>query len=105
MRGYALKLKSCYLASRTQYTGVLEEKSDSLIVQFGVPQGAVLGPLLFLLYINDISRASNPGSCILFADNTNIFTEGDSIGKVYAKGNQLLRSVQEYMFVNKLHIN
>ena len=105
IRGNALKLISCYLASRTQYTDVLGEKSDSLIVQFGVPQGSVLGPLLFLLYINDISRASNLGTFILFADDTNIFIAGDSVKEVYAKGNELLRSVQEYMYVNKLHIN
>ena len=65
-----------YLSGREQYTEVLGEKSDALTTQYGVPHGSVLGPLLFLLYINDISRLSNLGIYVLFADDTNIFVDG-----------------------------
>ena len=105
IRGNAQNLIKSYLSQRTQYTDVLGEKSDSLMVKFGVPQGSVLGPLLFLLYINDISRCSTLGKFILFADDTNIFVEGRSAEEAYKKGNELLRSVQNYMYLNKLHIN
>ena len=105
IRGQAQNLIKSYLSRRTQYTEVLDEKSDSLTIKYGVPQGSVLGPLLFLLYINDISRASTMGTFIMFADDTNIFVEGKTEDEAYAKGNELLKSVQKYMFLNKLHIN
>ena len=65
----------------------------------------MLGPLLFLLYINDISRSSDLGTFILFADDTNIFVIGNTPSEAYEKANQLLKSVQKYMYLNKLHIN
>ena len=105
IRGVAGSLIESYLSIRTQYTEVLKEKSDSLIIQFGVPQGSVLGPLLFLFYINDISRLSDLGIFVLFADDTNIFIDGMSAREVYKKGNELLKYLQRYMTLNKLHIN
>ena len=105
IRGQAQSLIKSYLSRRTQYTEVLGEKSDRLTIEYGVPQGSVLGPLLFLLYINDISRTSALGTFIMFADDTNIFVEGNTEDEAYAKGNELLKSVQKYMFLNKLHIN
>ena len=79
--------------------------SDNCKIKYGVPQGSVLGPLLFLLYINDITNASNLGHFILFADDTNIFVTGKSEVEVYSHANQVLRAVYDYMVSNLLHIN
>jgi hypothetical protein len=68
-------------------------------------ESSVLGPLLFLLYINDISRLSNLGVYVLFADDTNIFVEGATAQEAYDKGNELLKCLYKYMILNKLHVN
>ncbi|KAL5265672.1 hypothetical protein ACHWQZ_G006407 [Mnemiopsis leidyi] len=88
IRGNALQLISSYLSNRKQYVNVLDIKSDELPVHYGVPQGSVLGPLLFILYINDICNISTDAKLVLFADDTNIFVAAESISKVYEIANK-----------------
>ena len=81
IRGVALELIKRYLTDRTQYVNVLGESSEKLHVLFGVPQGSCLGPLLLLIYINDLPNISIDTNFVLFADDTNIFVKAVNMRK------------------------
>ena len=105
VRGNSLELIKSYLTNRLQYVSALGEKSNKLPVEFGVQQGSVLGPLLFIVYINDIYRSTNLGKFILFADDTNIFVADKCKTTVYETVNSVLNLIYKYMKCNLLHIN
>ena len=105
IRGNTHALIGSYLSNRKQYVSVLGENSDELSVLFGVPQGSVLGPLLFIIYINDIYNSTDLGKFVLFADDTNIFVADKCKIKVFEKANKVLKSINDYMKCNLLHIN
>ena len=73
VRGVALQWFKSYLSCRTQFVQYNGYNSSSKYIKCGVPQGSILGPLLFLLYINDLCNVSKALDFILFADDTNIF--------------------------------
>ena len=105
IRGTALSWFKDYLSNRQQFTSYNGVNSDFLTVKCGVPQGSILGPLLFLLYINDISEASNRLSYILFADDTNIFFSHRKLDVLANTLNRELPKVSSWFKCNKLSLN
>jgi hypothetical protein len=105
IRGKTHKLLTSYLTNRYQYTNALGEDSDKLPLLYGVPQGSCLGPLLFLIYINDICKSTSLAEFVLFADDTNIFVSAKTRKLAYECANSVLEAVSNYMKANKLHIN
>ena len=80
-----------YLLNRRQFTVVNGVTSSLENITCGVPQGSVLGPLLFLLYINDISNATGDDLLKLFADDTNLFIAARSIPDLELNANCCLK--------------
>ena len=77
VHGTTLKLFDSYLSNRTQIVEVNGQVSEKGTIKHGVPQGSILGPLLFLLYINDISQSSDILKFFLFADDTTVYYSAD----------------------------
>lgn len=104
-RGIANEWFSSYLSHRSQVTVVGSHTSNSSDVVCGVPQGSVLGPLLFLLYINDICSCSTKLGFYLFADDTNLLYSHKNLKILERTVNNELTNVYDWLTSNKLSLN
>ena len=105
IRGNLNKWFENYLANRSQYVSCNGKTSDIQNVSCGVPQGSILGPLLFILYINDFSNVSDILYYVLFADDTNVFLNGRDIHKLTNTMQQELLKLHTWLLCNKLTLN
>ena len=94
-----------YLNNRKQFVSYQSVKSDFSNIRCGVPQGSILGPLLFILYINDITATSSVLEFILFADDTTILYSNPKLENNIDVVNKELLEVNNWVKANKLSVN
>ena len=105
VRGRANDWFKSYLSNRSQYVSVNGFHSKSEIMKFGVPQGSVLGPLLFLIYINDLRNAIYHSTVHHFADDTNLLYVNKNLKTIQNKVNKDLKSLVTWLRANKISLN
>ena len=105
IKGQALSLLKSYLTNRNQKCQIQNSFSSERLITCGVPQGSILGPLFFLLYINDLPRCLNETKPRMFADDTNLTASGDSALIVQAAVNSDLENLRKWLIANKLSLN
>ena len=99
-----------YLSKRIQYVEINNFKSSPQTIITEVPQGSILGPLLFLIYMNDMFQVSNLFKCILYADDTTLFIALDASLSLDIPAsseliNRKLSRVGEWLIINRVSIN
>ena len=80
-------------------------KTEVKIVKCGVPQDSILGPLLFLIFLNDLSNSTKVLDPVLFADDTNLFCSDNNIRTLFETANEELSQINDWFLANKLSLN
>ena len=94
-----------YFKNRSQFVSLSGENSSIKHMQYGVPQGSILGPLLFIIYINDLPNIFNRAKFILYADDANIIINGANIADIVQQLNELCNILPNWVISNGLALN
>ena len=105
IRNESLNWFKSYLSNRKQSVTINQSQSGLSQITCGVPQGSVLGPLLFLIYINDLPSISNKLKNFLFADDTNIYYESNDLANLEKIINSELKILYQWLCSNRLALN
>ena len=105
IRGTSLKWFKSYLCERKQFVKFGDEQSTLLLLKCGVPQGSILGPLLFLIYINDMINSSKLLKYILFADDSTLYASHSDLNYLVNLINEEIKHVHNWIQANKLTLN
>ena len=105
IRGIANDWFDSYLKNRKQFVSISGYESKIVNINFGVPQGSVLGPLLFLIYINDLNKAIKHSKTRHFADDTNLLIKNKSLKQLQKHINYDLRQLCNWLKANKISLN
>ena len=105
VKGRNLLWFKSYLNNRRQFITHNNSKTSFANISCGVPQGSILGPLLFLLYVNDLPNAFSVLDPIMYADDTNLFYSNNDIETLFSTVNMELEKISEWFKANKLSLN
>src|SRR6266516_660556 len=105
LRGHSLNWFSSYLSNRSQFTIINNVTSSTKSIVSGVPQGSVLGPVLFLIYINDLCMSVQEHKLSLFADDANVFLFHHDPCMLFKIANKACSSLSVWFAANKLCVN
>ena len=105
IRGIALEWFKNDLTNRSQFVSYRDTHSANCSVTCGVPQGSVLGPLLFIIYTNDLPHSLTHSNCILFADDTTIYYTSNAKTTLQRNIENDMTSLANWFYANKLSLN
>ena len=105
IQGDILRIIKSYLANRKQQVEINGHISELKEVRLGVPHGSILGPLLFIIYINDLSNIDDDIKFYQFADDTAVVIEGDSYEHFQSKINTLVPKLAHWFSSNRSSLN
>ena len=105
IRGKAWQWVKSYLSDREQYVCLGGTESTRKSIRYGVPQGSILGPLFFIIYINDLPRISGLAKFILYADDANIIITGDNMTEIEEHLSRLIPGAVNWVNGNGLLLN
>ena len=105
IRGKAHDWFRSYLSNRSQFVAIDGERSSTKSITTGVPQGSVLGPLLFILFINDLPNINSKVQFILYADDANIIITAETEAEIISILEELCRDLVQWVNINGLFLN
>lgn len=105
IRGVTLELIKSYFSDRFQFVSLNNISSEMKQIMCGVPQGSILGPLFFIIYINDIVNIPLTPKMVLYADDTSLFFSGHNLADLAIVTNNWLHQLLIWLSLNQLQLN